>query len=159
MKTNTKNKIIKNNLRQARLRAGLEQKQVAVLLAQKSTDEISRYERGVYSPALKIALKLEIIYQMPIRLLFQDLFEECRREISAIKAEHPQALPNNHWFPAHARQLEQEEFCFYAELLKKRVPSRLELEAIVKHVIALNNTASRFKQGVNPHPSNNPFKF
>jgi transcriptional regulator with XRE-family HTH domain len=150
MKTNTN---IKNNLWQARKRSGLARKQIAALLGHKSNDEISRYEKEVYLPSLKTALKLEIIYQMPIRLLFQPLFEECRSEISAIRQQHPQLLSgDNSWFPDHAERLKHEEFCFYAQILKSHVPSQLELETATKHIIILSNIVSQYRQGRNPFP-------
>ncbi|MCA1622477.1 MAG: helix-turn-helix transcriptional regulator [Acidobacteria bacterium] len=141
---------IKNNLWQARQRSGLERKQVGFLLSKKSIDEISRYERGVYLPSLKTALKFEIIYQTPVRLLFQELFEQSRREISEIKERQANSLPGDRWFVKDAEQLKQEEFCFYAELLKSRVPSSPELEAVTKHTIALINAVSDYKQGRKP---------
>lgn len=153
MKTNTntaRQQNQQNNLWQARKRAGLERKQVAFLLSKKSTDEISRYERGKYLPNLKTALKLEIIYQLPIRLLFQDLSEQLRTEIDEIKEKHIHLLPNTNWFPKSSEQLKQEEFCFYAELLTKHIPNQLELETVTKHIIALNNIVSDYKQGRKP---------
>ena len=149
METNTNN-AIENNLWQARQRRGLERKQVAFLLSKKSTDEISRYERNLYVPSLKTALKFEVIYQMRVRLLFQELFEQSRAEISKIRDGRPQLLPGGSWFAKDAEQLKQEEFCFYGELLKSRVPNSLELEAVTKHTIALINTVSDYKQGRRP---------
>ena len=149
---------IKNNLWQARARASLKQKQVAVLLSKKSTDEISRYERGLYLPSLKAALKFEIIYQMPVRLLFQELFEQLRYEISDARRaagrgdddRQVNSFEENRWFVKNPDQLKQEEFCFYSELLKSHVPSPLEIETINKHTVALVNTLSDYKQGRNP---------
>lgn len=149
MKTNT-NIPIQNNLWQARQRGGLERKQVAFLLSKKSIDEISRYERGMYLPSLKIALKLEIIYQTPVRLLFQKLFEQCRSEISEVRQRHSQRFPDNRWFIKNPEQLRHEEFCFYGELLKNHVPSSLELESATKHTITLINTVSDYKQNRKP---------
>ena len=153
MDTNTNNAqplIQANNLWQARKRAGLERKQVAFLLSIKSSDMISRYESGKHIPTLKTALKLEIIYQVPVRLLFQGLFEELRAEINEIKRKHQSLLPKEDWFPKSSEQLKQEEFCFYTEILKNHVPSDQEIEIATKHIIALNNTVSDYKQGRNP---------
>jgi DNA-binding XRE family transcriptional regulator len=141
---------IKNNLWQARKRSGLERKQVAFLLAHKTTDDLSRYEKGIYLPSLKTALKLEIIYRMPIRLLFQSLFEEYRAEILRIREQHGGIFSNNYSFPKASDELKQEEICFYSELLKGRVPSSLELESVTKHTISLINTVSDYKQGRKP---------
>lgn len=140
----------RNNLRQARKRRGLERKQVAFLLERKSTDEISRYEKGEYLPSLRTALLLEAIYQMPIRLLFQAMFDEYRTEILRKTQEHPHLFPDNRWFPKHADQLRQEEYCFFSELLRRHIPNQLELEIVNKHVVSLVNTSSDFKNGKNP---------
>lgn len=144
MKINTKpaNKPVEqNNLWQSRQRTGLERKQVAAL-ADKTADEISRYERGAYQPNLKTALKLEIIYRMPVRLLFQELFRQLEREIGSRRKRHP--FPDNNWFPPHIEQLNDEQFCFYAELLKNRIPNELELSMLKKHVVNLMNVASGY---------------
>lgn len=145
---------IKNHLWQARRRSRLERKQVAFLLARKSTDEISRYEKGSYLPSLKTALKLEVIYRMPLRFLFQTHYEQYQSEISELRKQHVNLFPDGNWFPKPAEQLRQEEFCFYAQLLKSHVPSSLELESVTKHVIALSNTISDFKQGRDPFSNN-----
>lgn len=120
------------------------------MLSKKSTDEISRYERGIYPPNLKTALKLEIIYQMPLRLLFAELFEELLQEVNEARRKHPQLLPQAGWFPKPAEQLRQEEFCFYAELLKTRIPNELEIRTVIKHIIALSNITSDLRQGRKP---------
>jgi alpha-ketoglutarate-dependent taurine dioxygenase len=91
---------------------------------------------------------------MPIRLLFQPLFEESRREISEIKQQHAQMFARVDWFPDHAEQLKHEEFCFYGQLLQSRVPSQLELEAATKHIISMSNIVSQYRQGRNPFPPN-----
>ncbi len=144
MKTNT-NSLPPNNLLQARKRAGLERKQVAFLLTRKTNNEISIYERGGYLPNLQTALKLEAIYRTPIRLLFQGLFEQCRREIGERRKKDNQLLPREEWFPTHAEKLTQEEFCFYAEILKTHVPSSMELELIQNHTVSLINISSDYK--------------
>ncbi len=149
MRTNTN---IKNNLWQARKRSGLARKQISLLLGHKSPDEISRYEKEVYLPSLKTALKLEIIYQMPVHLLFQSLYEQSRREISAIKLEHEHLFAGSEASPDRAEQLKSEETCFYGQLLKSHVPSQLELETATKHIIVLSNIVSQYRQGRNPFP-------
>lgn len=139
-----------NNLLQARRRAGLAPKQVAVLLAKKSVDELYRYEKESYFPSLPTALKLEIIYQTPTRLLFQDLFRTLRTEIEEKRKSRPQLFPERAWFPSPGEQLQQEEHCFFAELLKNHFPSSTEMEMITKHIIALTHTLSDYKQGRDP---------
>jgi transcriptional regulator with XRE-family HTH domain len=145
MKTNTKpvHKTTKQNkLWKARKRTGLELKQVA-LLAGKTTDEISRYEHGFNKPNLKTALKLEIIYRMPVKLLFPDLFRELETEVTEIRKQY--SFPDNDWFPPPVEQLKEGEVCFYGELLKNRIPNELELRTIDKHIVNLMNSSSDYR--------------
>lgn len=128
-------------------------KQVSFLLSKKSNDELSLYERGIYVPNLQTALKLEVIYRTPIRLLFQNLFNQCRNEIQQRKLEGGKTLNEMSWFPTHAEKLTQEEFCFYAELLKNHIPNQTELELVQKHSISLINVTSDYKQGRHPFAS------
>ena len=146
------NKNIKhnNNLLQARRRCGLSPKQVASLLSKKSAEELYRYENGSYLPSLPTALKLEVIYQTPIRLLFQDLFGTLKAEIGEKRQSRPHLFPERAWFPKSAEQLKMEETCFYAGILKNHYPGPSEMEMITKHIIALTNTLSDYKQGRNP---------
>src|SRR5258708_27360537 len=118
----SKNNSNKNNLQQARKQSGLERKQVSFLLNKKSIDEISLYEKGVHLPNLRTALMLEAIYQMPIKLMFQALFEECRDKITEMKQHHPQLFPDDNWYPGHSEQLMREEFCFYSQILQSSIP-------------------------------------
>jgi transcriptional regulator with XRE-family HTH domain len=64
-----------------RKRLGYEQKQIAVLLGHKPTYQISRYETGQRIPSLKEAMKLSILYGLPLRALFKDYFRRCREEL------------------------------------------------------------------------------
>ena len=72
---------IKNCLWIIRKKLGYEQKQVAFLLGHKSTTQLSRYERGARIPNLETALKLEIAYSTPVRVLFSEFFKELYEEV------------------------------------------------------------------------------
>ena len=72
---------LNNRLWQIRHKIGLEQKQVARLLGHKTTDQISRYERGRSVPSFKSACKLAIIYGTSLPELFPEHCEQYRREI------------------------------------------------------------------------------
>lgn len=141
---------INSNLWQARKRAGLERKQVARLLQHRSADTISRYEKGNNHPNLENAFKLEVIYQTPLKLLYQDLFLVCRQEVRDNWNQNSGILPVRHWFPDHITGLEFEEFCYYAELLKKGEPTLLEWEMISTHIRYLMKTTSDYHQGKQP---------
>src|SRR5712664_3677676 len=59
-----------NRLWQYRKRMGFSQEQVATIVGHVSRDLISHYERGKRMPSLTTAMKLEIVYRVPISFLF-----------------------------------------------------------------------------------------
>lgn len=149
MKTNTKTPL-KNNLRQYRKRAGLGQKQLAYLLGRKSSNGISAYENDIQNPSLMTALKFEIIYQTPVRLLYQELFEECRNDIEMLKKSSSGILPDRLWFPGHAERLLGEQFCYYSELIKDHTPNHAEREIIRNHSVSLVNVLADYDNDRQP---------
>jgi DNA-binding transcriptional regulator YiaG len=70
-----------NQLVVYRKRLRLSQKAVARLLGHISTAMISRYERGKSVPPLSTALRLEIIYRVPVAFLFPGLYDQLRNLI------------------------------------------------------------------------------
>jgi len=74
-------KINPNRLWTYRRKKGISQKRAAFLLAHKTSSQLSHYERGVKTPNLKNALKLEILYNVPVAFLFRDLFLAISRDI------------------------------------------------------------------------------
>jgi hypothetical protein len=148
------NPLHKNNLSRYRKRIGIEKKKISFLLDNKSDDPLSRYEKGQHLPSLRTALMLEVIYRIPIRLLYYQLFEHCQREVAERLRQHPQLLPDLNQFPSRPEQLKHEEFCFYANLLKDQIPNELELQTVTKHVIHLSDTVSKYRQGINPFKTN-----
>ena len=74
-------KTILNNLWTYRKRFGLSQKQAAFLLDHKTTSQLSRYEKGTKVPGLETALKLEILYRVPVAFLFYDCYQKLKDEI------------------------------------------------------------------------------
>lgn len=73
-------KKIPNSLWTFRKKQGLSQKRVAFFLGHKTSSQLSHYERGGKLPGLVNALKLEIIYQVPVAFLFADLYEMLKEE-------------------------------------------------------------------------------
>jgi hypothetical protein len=140
----------KNNLLEFRRRCGLEPKQIIFLLGKKSTDDLYRYENGKRYPNLPTLLKLSIILATPPHFIYQDLFQGLKTEIAEKRKSHPMMFPDRAWFPTNAEHLKQEEPCFYADILKSRIPTIFELEAISKHALNVINTISNYKQGRNP---------
>ena len=148
MKNETK--IPNNDLWLARKRSGLAPKQVAHLLGQSTQDQLLKYEKGAYLPLLPTALRLAAIYRMPLRLLFQALYEQQKQAVENARRAVPYLFPPVLWFPNSAEQLLQEEPCFYADVLKSRFPSETEFEMVTSHVRAMVNTMSNLKQGSDP---------
>lgn len=122
---------IKHRLWQARHMSGLEQKQVAFLLGQKTTDPLSRLERGLSIPTLQTALKLEIIYRLPIRVLFQGYYEQYRKEVEARIRTMKVQNSNGELIQS------PEDYCAYAELLDGYSLSEEQLGRVRKHVTKL----------------------
>ena len=126
----TKKALKQNRLWLARKRVGLGQKQVAYLLNLKTVDQISRYEKKIRVPALETALKLEIIYGLPLRILFKDLFDDLQRDIS-------ERVQKNAALKRLYEELSTEapgEFCGYSELLKSAAISGRDKARIRDHI-------------------------
>ena len=64
-----------------RIRLGLEQKQIAQLLGQKSIYQYNRLENGQRPPSLKDALILSLIFRLPLTTLFDEYCRKCRDEL------------------------------------------------------------------------------
>lgn len=113
-----------------RKRSGHEQKQIARLLA-RSIPQISRYETEQRVPSLKTALKLSIIYKLPIRLLFQDYYDECRKEInSRMKSLKHQAIAN-------LDITDPTDYCSYIEMMKTPFMTDVDKRKVQRHVLDL----------------------
>lgn len=125
--------IKSNRLWLARKRLGYEQKQIAQLLAQKSVNQISRYETGLNIPSLKTALKLSIIYKLPIRVLFEKYYRECREELI------DRAKNLNQEAALKFDLTEPTDYCAYLELLKTSFLSEIDKKKIHRHTLMLMN--------------------
>ena len=124
---------IQNRLWLTRKRRGLKQKQIAYLLNHRSVDQISRYENGSRTPKLLAALKLEIIFGVPVRLLFPELHEQLTAEIRE-RAETSPSL----------KESLTREFgdgaCSYSELLSSPTRSSQDIDTVRRHVTELART-------------------
>jgi transcriptional regulator with XRE-family HTH domain len=70
-----------NHLVLYRKRQKLSQKAVAILLGRRDSTMLSRYENGKSLPPLSTALRLEIIYRVPVAFLFPKMYENLRVQI------------------------------------------------------------------------------
>lgn len=128
---------------QARKRSGLSQKAVAFLLGHKFTDDLSRYERGQRIPTLPTALKLEIIYHAPIRLLFYTAFQNSLWQIR----ERNERLRPGDLTPGFVRsdnvQTGHGGYCSYAEVLEAPSIPPVEKERVYEHIRTLAKKVNR----------------
>ena len=58
-----------------------EQKQVAAILGHGSTSMLSRYESGRSWPPLLTALRLEILYRIPVAFLYSKIYRQLKDEV------------------------------------------------------------------------------
>lgn len=125
---------IENRLWQTRKLRGLEQKQVAYLVGQHTPAQISRYELGTRMPTLETALLLEMIYSVPLRVLYKDLYERLQAELKE-RFEH---IPQLH--ERLAEFLDDNgvrEFCAYRDLIQTTQPTQNDLLKVRRHVTEL----------------------
>ena len=127
-----------NRLWLARKRLGLRQKQVAMLLNHRTTDQISRYESGKRIPTLSTAFAMEIVYGVPCRLLFPALFERLDERIRA-GAERSSTLPAV--FVARLSASKRDDlYCAYRELLRAKPYTEEQSDRVRTHVVELTRT-------------------
>ena len=62
---------------------GFSQRQVAAFLGYRSSADVCDYERGDKLPNLVTALKLEIVYRVPVAFLFPDLYGRLKATVRA----------------------------------------------------------------------------
>jgi transcriptional regulator with XRE-family HTH domain len=75
-----------NNLVLYRRRMGFTQKQVARLLGHRDTSMVSHYEHNRALPPLIVALRLEIIYRVPVAFLFPAMYNEMKLRIRELES-------------------------------------------------------------------------
>jgi transcriptional regulator with XRE-family HTH domain len=124
-----------NRLWLARKRRGLEQKQVAYLLDHQSIDQLSRYEQGMRLPSLENALKLEIIYGVPLRFLYKELSAKLEDEVWQRISLNP--VLHKRFGNRTVQEAGISEYCAYVELLAVPNASEADRAAVRRHVTAL----------------------
>jgi transcriptional regulator with XRE-family HTH domain len=76
-----------NDLILYRERLGFTQQHVAMLLGKSSPTVVSKIEQGHRLPSFVTALKLAIIYRVPVDFLYSGLYSEHRKLIRAREAK------------------------------------------------------------------------
>ena len=118
-----------NQLLPVRQRLHLQQKQVAKLLGHKKAESLSRYENGTKIPSLKTALKLAIIYDIPLRVMLDGYYEACRAEI----ARQEQTLGRR----SVSSDARSRGYCSFEERLKTELVKGSDLRQAHKHTLDL----------------------
>jgi transcriptional regulator with XRE-family HTH domain len=126
---------INHCLWRARKRRLLSQKQVGYLLGHKSQDQIHRYEHTLIVPSLLTAIKLELIYGIPIKWLFPGLTLQARHQVQDQIAKSAHLRKR---FPELTADLIQmSEFCGFNEKFKHPNLTPLEKDIIRQHIRTL----------------------
>jgi transcriptional regulator with XRE-family HTH domain len=118
---------LNNQLALFRLRRAMVLKDVAKLLGHRAPNKIASYESGALTPSLKNALKLGIIYNIPIQVLLDGYYEACLKEIRREAGEGVQKMISD-----------ESEFCTIEETLEStRFPDGSVLDKARSHTANL----------------------
>ncbi|MGE0405270.1 MAG: helix-turn-helix transcriptional regulator [Candidatus Korobacteraceae bacterium] len=85
-----------NYLRTHRKRAGLSQRDLAILLGYPNEGAVSRQERFRSVPPLLVALSYEVLFQAPVADLFAGLREAVEQLVEARLQDFEQTLQQRH---------------------------------------------------------------
>jgi transcriptional regulator with XRE-family HTH domain len=77
-----KGRYIPNNLKKFRRMYGYKQEQVMDFLGLKSTNRISRWEKGLAMPSARNLFKLSILYNTLVDQLYSDHLSDIKRRMS-----------------------------------------------------------------------------
>lgn len=120
-----------------RKRLGYEQKQIAVLLGHKNTYQLSRYETGQRVPSFKEAIKLSVLYGIPVRVLFERSFRHCREELENTVKQPSLASKIN------LQKSRDVDYCSFLELLNSDSISEHDADKIRHHIKVLVEERSK----------------
>lgn len=70
-----------NRLWKYRKRMGFTQRQVAEIIGYHSSADLSHYEHGRKLPSLVTALKLELVYRVPVAFLFPEVYHTLKQQL------------------------------------------------------------------------------
>lgn len=76
-----KNRKARNHLRTHRKNSGLTQRQVGELLGYRNEVQVCRHESAETAPLLMSAFGYQVIFRVPMHLLFPGIYEDVRDEI------------------------------------------------------------------------------
>jgi transcriptional regulator with XRE-family HTH domain len=124
--------INSSSLALRRKRLDYEQKHIALLLGHKTTYQISRYETDQRTPNFREAVKLSLLYNLPLSILFESYFRRCREELeNSIKSAGLAAKINLE------NALEVDGYCSYLESMNSDRISETAADRIRRHIKVL----------------------
>jgi transcriptional regulator with XRE-family HTH domain len=121
-------KINSNLLALRRKRLAYEQKQIALLLGHQTKHQLSRYETGQRTPSLKEALKLSMLYGLPIRTLFSRYYRECREELENVLKN------SNLETKINLENAETVDYCSYREAMSPCIINSEVSDTVRRHI-------------------------
>lgn len=130
----TEKKPFSNHLAEIRKSKHISQKQIASLLGHRNIVQISRLEQGFRVPDLRTALKLAQIYNMPIRVMLDEYYSSCRREI---EQEKRRLNPNPNSGEPTRTETAPSDFCAYDQLLTSAAGNEADLLKVRRHAAYL----------------------
>lgn len=120
-----------NRLAFFRKKNSIGQKTVATLLGRRSVAQVSRLELGVKLPSLKTALKLAIIYKIPVHILLNGYLEACGDEMKRHQKKVNLSESNLKAIPSEI------EYCSFDERLGTGSVRRSDLDKARGHAAAV----------------------
>jgi hypothetical protein len=75
------NQVKQNHIRRHRKRTGLSQREIGLLLGYKNQWQISRHERCETIPPLLAALAYQVIFQIPVSVIFAPMHDNVLKTI------------------------------------------------------------------------------
>lgn len=120
-----------NRLAFFRKKNSIGQKTVATLLGRRSVAQVSRLELGVKLPSLKTALKLAIIYKIPVHILLNGYLDACREEMTRHEKKVNLSDSNLKAIPGEI------EYCSFDERLGTGSVRRTDLDKARGHAAAV----------------------
>jgi DNA-binding XRE family transcriptional regulator len=85
-------RVTQNHIRKHRKRAGLSQREISLLLGYKNQWQISRHERSEAMPPLLAALGYQVIFQLPVQIIFAPMHGAVLKTIERNLADFERAL-------------------------------------------------------------------
>ena len=119
---------------------GLALKQVAKMLGQGSSGQMSAYERGTTKPSLLVAIKLMLIYNSDLKDMFPELAELSRIEIEIEKTIKQRSLIFR--YPDRIKLLQSINSCSFEDKVESDM-SDDDRELVRSHLRELSKKVAR----------------